>query len=531
MTSRDGTLTRLVYSIIPTLKKVIMLSNSCNFDSYHSFLPVEFVESDNVIAPFNFAQFSSDTCATDSLSHNNSPANHNLVAEHIFNDNCFIIGNYQTKDVNQNNTNRTFPSKIKSSKESLHEVRNMFPDPSNRYCVICKRANMSFKKNYFIHAQNAELYQKTFPSTSIMFGPVCSTDFNKVWRYSRGEYIPSADGSGRTIKNLKPSQKRTFSDSTLKRKKIKQSTEIVPTRSSTSFSSPSNAQGGFGAFLKSFMGNSVHDTSATNPLLEGEDIHSIQSSSPQLRRSLSSSSQMSTSSNDSLSVAIPIETLDQHLDHLFETYPETMRSYSEYQFMEMLSKFTQVKVSGYQREALMQIKFETNTGKVYGPYGNNTLTGAYPFMSSGAYLKDLLVQEGKAGPTIFVKFHVVLSVCPEWSGLTPNFKISLSECWSELSNINEKLEFLAKKSIPSTTETSPEDISTNPPQITDNKTIGDFYEQDMIDFRRSIAKCYEILHKLNSQTENQLEAYNEKLYKSFVNLFSTQNNLPPNNEQ
>ena len=115
------------------------------------------------------------------------------------------------------------------------------------------------------------------------------------------------------------------------------------TRSSTSFSSPSNAQGGFGAFLKSFMGNSVHDTSATNPLLEGEDIHSIQSSSPQLRRSLSSSSQMSTSSNDSLSVAIPIETLDQHLDHLFETYPETMRSYSEYQFMEMLSKFTQVK--------------------------------------------------------------------------------------------------------------------------------------------------------------------------------------------
>ena len=228
MTSRDGTLTRLVYSIIPTLKKVIMLSNSCNFDSYHSFLPVELVESGHVIAPFNFAQFSSDTCATDSLSHNNSPANHNLVAEHIFNDNCFIIGNYQTKDVNQNNTNRTFPSKIKSSKESLHEVRNMFPDPSNRYCVICKRANMSFKKNYFIHAQNAELYQKTFPSTSIMFGPVCSTDFNKVWRYSRGEYIPSADGSGRTIKNLKPSQKRTFSDSTLKRKKIKQSTEIVP---------------------------------------------------------------------------------------------------------------------------------------------------------------------------------------------------------------------------------------------------------------------------------------------------------------
>ncbi|KAG2373719.1 hypothetical protein C9374_011808 [Naegleria lovaniensis] len=107
-----------------------------------------------------------------------------------------------------------------TSKANLHAVRDMFPDPEQRNCVICKRSNMSFKKNYFVHASNIEIYKKTFPglADSIEFGPVCSTDFNKVWRYSRGEYIPSSNGnSGRIVKNPlnenKPSNKKRKSKS------------------------------------------------------------------------------------------------------------------------------------------------------------------------------------------------------------------------------------------------------------------------------------------------------------------------------
>ncbi|KAG2373731.1 hypothetical protein C9374_011820 [Naegleria lovaniensis] len=472
----------------------------------------------------------------------------------------------------------------------------------------------------------------------------------------------------------------------------------VSRRSLSTISAPSSnsSSGGFGAFLKSFMGTSVHEGS-TNSLLEGEDLRSLNiatttsdQKSPSSGGAMRKSSIMASSnSSNSLSggnnsatdgpVNIPLESLEEHVDYLFENYPETMRRYSEDQFMSMISRFTQVpkespsattsttssnslkknqelvplsdeqkqvyfnkfikfkygnleklqsgeystngyifkrivspflkirkiairwgiyidyigiyysnntlkaygnptggtdgadiylsenefivKVSGLQREALIQVKFETNTGKVFGPFGShNNITGAVPFMSSGPFLKDMFVSEGKVGPTIFVKFLVVTGVCPEWSG-SPSFQKGISECWSELAHIHETVETLAKKSCNTTTfNQSPnnsivlessnvqtDSIHSPTEEVTDHTSltsssfnnshptvaddssktsIGDIYQDDIMDLRRSLAKCYELLQKVHSNAEIQASTFNEKLYKSFHNLFTNTSSQP-----
>lgn len=225
-----------------------------------------------------------------------------------------------------------------------------------------------------------------------------------------------------------------------------------------------------------------------------------------------------------------------------------------------------VKISGQQREALIQIKFETNTGKVFGPFGSyNNTTGAVPFMSSGPCLKDMFVSEGRVGPTIFVKFLVVTGVAPEWSG-SPSFQKGISECWSEIAHIHETIETLAKKSCinnhslnnsiidessnaqtDSSIQSPTEDVTdhtsltssfmtTNSHTVAvadSNKTcsIGEVYQDDIMDLRRSLTKCYELLQKVHANAEIQSSTFNEKLYKSFHNLFSNSSTLaPPSND-
>jgi len=204
-----------------------------------------------------------------------------------------------------------------------------------------------------------------------------------------------------------------------------------------------------------------------------------------------------------------------------------------------------VKVSGFQREALVQIKFELNTGKVYGPYGSNSQsTTAYPFISSGSCLKDLHVTEGKAGPTIFVKFQVVLGVCPEWSSIPPSSQRGIAECWSELASVHEQIEKLINRkpssvapqeileesdteatevvtdlSLLSTTSENPTTtVQSN--TTTNQQSLAEMYESEIIDLRRSLAKCFELLQNAHVNAETQSETFNEKLYKSAHNLFS-----------
>ncbi|KAL9645981.1 hypothetical protein ABK040_000421 [Willaertia magna] len=101
------------------------------------------------------------------------------------------------KKSKDNNNNNNKP-KIKITDGSLANIKALLPNPEDRYCVICGRSNMSFKKNYFVHDENLQLYAKVFPHLDhIDYGAVCSTDFNKVWRYCRGEYAPKS-GSGGT---------------------------------------------------------------------------------------------------------------------------------------------------------------------------------------------------------------------------------------------------------------------------------------------------------------------------------------------
>ena len=91
----------------------------------------------------------------------------------------------------------------------------------------------------------------------------------------------------------------------------------------------------------------------------------------------------------------------------------------------------------------MQLTFETNFGQVFGPYGSNNLKDAYPFASSGSYLKDLHVSEGKVCPTFLVKFLVVVGICPEWS-MPPIMERIFAECRSEVGNSKEGIEIIAK---------------------------------------------------------------------------------------
>nr|CAG4707707.1 unnamed protein product [Naegleria fowleri] len=68
------------------------------------------------------------------------------------------------------------------------------------YCVVCKRSNLqvNFKKNYTINTGNYKTYCETFPQQADQIPKpkdgeslsVCSTCYNKQWRFARGQYDP-----------------------------------------------------------------------------------------------------------------------------------------------------------------------------------------------------------------------------------------------------------------------------------------------------------------------------------------------------
>ncbi|KAG2378538.1 hypothetical protein C9374_008177 [Naegleria lovaniensis] len=68
------------------------------------------------------------------------------------------------------------------------------------YCVVCKRSNLqvNFKKNYTINTGNYKTYCDTFPQQADQIPKpkdgeslsVCSTCYNKQWRFARGQYDP-----------------------------------------------------------------------------------------------------------------------------------------------------------------------------------------------------------------------------------------------------------------------------------------------------------------------------------------------------
>ena len=147
--------------------------------------------------------------------------------------------------------NTDFDLATDSSRTDLQSVRAMFPNPEQRVCVVCKRSNMSFKKNYFVHDKNIDMYRETFPllRDTIQYGPVCSTDFNKVWRFSRGEYAPAnskiirrelADGEEKKARKRKSASTGSLnidvgnSDKTTNVKKKKQKAHVKSGSSSSS---------------------------------------------------------------------------------------------------------------------------------------------------------------------------------------------------------------------------------------------------------------------------------------------------------
>lgn len=69
------------------------------------------------------------------------------------------------------------------------------------HCVVCRRSNLqvNFKKNYTINTNNYKTYCDTFPQQSEQIPKprdgeslsVCSTCYNKQWRFARGQYDPN----------------------------------------------------------------------------------------------------------------------------------------------------------------------------------------------------------------------------------------------------------------------------------------------------------------------------------------------------
>ncbi|KAL9653979.1 hypothetical protein ABK040_014188 [Willaertia magna] len=201
-----------------------------------------------------------------------------------------------------------------------------------------------------------------------------------------------------------------------------------------------------------------------------------------------------------------------YLDYISITYSNNkQRSYGSKEggtdFAEIILAENEVitKVSGLQREAVIQLQFTTNLNRVYGPYGSNsitTLNGAYPFQSSGFCLKDLIISEGRCGPTIFVKFLVVVSICPDWSGLNNTLQRGLSEVYNQLSILNEKINDLGNKSIDTLQNNNEiiEDLCSSVSTV-NSSILVEIYSNEMIEMKKLLCKCLELVQQVHKGAE------------------------------
>ncbi|KAL9642052.1 hypothetical protein ABK040_004102 [Willaertia magna] len=93
---------------------------------------------------------------------------------------------------------KNLTKKSDSKRNSSGNGEEVISEDELIYCTVCRRSNLqvNFKKNYTINTSNYTTYCNTFPSTQIQKPKegeslcVCSTCYNKSWRYARGQYDP-----------------------------------------------------------------------------------------------------------------------------------------------------------------------------------------------------------------------------------------------------------------------------------------------------------------------------------------------------